>query len=121
MAASEVRQVQPTWVVHLCPRNIWELACVVGEYTTDSLEQEGFIHCSRPDQVLWVANNFYSHQPDLVLLWIDPQQLSAETRWETVDGQSFPHVYGPINLKAVQMVVEFLPDPDGVFRNVPKG
>ena len=104
-----------TWIVHLCNRSAWRAALQIGEYRPPSLETEGFIHCSRPGQIVDVANRFYPGAWDLVLLWIDPQQVRAEIRWDAVDEQVFPHIYGPLNLTAVLAVDEFCPGTDGVF------
>lgn len=92
---------------------------MMGEYRAASLESGGFIHCSRLDQVLKVVNSFYADLPDLVLLWIDAKRVDAEIRWEPADDDVFPHVYGPLNLTAVERVSEFVPDPDGVYREIP--
>jgi uncharacterized protein (DUF952 family) len=83
------------------------------------LANEGFIHCSRPEQVLDVLNRFYSHLPDLVLLWIDPEVVQAEIRWENVDGEAFPHIYGPLDIDAVIAVGNLDPDEEGIFRTLP--
>ncbi len=103
-------------LVHLCSRQAWESAQEAGIYQAPSLAQVGFIHCSRPEQILEVANRFYAGQNDLLLLWIDPHRLQAEIRWEPADGQVFPHIYGPLNLDAIIHVQEFAPGVDGVFR-----
>ncbi len=108
------------FIVHICTRNDWKSAKTAGEYRAASLAIEGFIHCSRPDQVLSVVNRFYGDMPDLILLWIDPQRVNAEIRWEPADGDVFPHLYGPLNLTAVEKVTEFESDPDGVYRELPK-
>jgi uncharacterized protein (DUF952 family)/RimJ/RimL family protein N-acetyltransferase len=109
-----------SYIVHLCQRTAWQEAQAQGEYRGEgSLEMEGFIHCSRPDQILRVANSFFQGKPDLELLWIDPTRLRAEIRWETADGDRFPHIYGPLNLDALLAVRDFAPDADGVFRNIP--
>jgi uncharacterized protein (DUF952 family) len=84
------------------------------------MEVEGFIHCSRPDQVLEVANRFYAGAVGLVLLWIDPLKLTSEIRWEAADGDVFPHVYGPLNLDAITWVDDFQPDANGVFCTLPR-
>lgn len=107
------------YIVHICPQGDWRKAQSVGLYRTDSLESEGFIHCSRPDQTLAVLNRFYSGIPDLLLLWIDPQKVQTEIRWETVAGGEFPHIYGPLNLDAVIAVNELNPDADGVYHRLP--
>jgi len=107
-------------LLHICPRADWESAQAAGEYRAASLESEGFIHCSREDQVLKTANRFYAAVSDLVLLWIDPARLDAEVRWEPADRDVFPHVYGPIALDAVVSVRSLRPDSDGVFRRLPE-
>jgi uncharacterized protein (DUF952 family) len=106
-------------IVHLCRGAEWVSALEAGEYRAASLQEVGFIHCSRPEQILWVANHYFHGTDDLVLLWIDPQHVASEIRWELSDGQVFPHIYGPLNLEAVDTVGELSPDKDGTFRVVP--
>ena len=110
---------QPT-IVHLCERTAWQEAQRQGEYRAASLTQEGFIHLSRPDQVVAVANRFYRGMQSMVLLWVAPQRLQADLRWEAADQDTFPHIYGPLNISAVIAVTDFSPDPDGVFRTSPQ-
>jgi uncharacterized protein (DUF952 family) len=110
--------VEKPFIVHLCSREDWQAAQKKGEYRPDSLDTEGFIHNSLPSQILWVANQFYRGEKDLVLLWIDPARVEAEIRWETVPDGTFPHVYGPLNLSAVVAVYDFPAGEDGVFRQV---
>lgn len=107
-------------ILHLCTRADWEVAQKAGEYRAASLDGEGFIHCSRPDQILKVVNTFYQQIPNLVLLWLEPEKIAAEIRWEVADGDEFPHIYGPLNLDAVACVCDFLPDADGVYRTLPE-
>jgi uncharacterized protein (DUF952 family) len=105
-------------LIHLCQRTAWENSQAAGEYRAASLETEGFIHCSRPEQILSVANTFYREQADLVLLWIDPGKVQPEIRWEAADNQVFPHVYGPLNLDAVVAASAINQDEAGVFRKL---
>jgi uncharacterized protein (DUF952 family) len=106
------------FILHATSRTAWSTAQKNGAYTADSLAGQGFIHCSKVDQILRVADDFYTGQHGLVILVIDPDRLNPELRWEPgVDfaTQLFPHVYGPINLDAVVDVVDFEPGPDGLF------
>jgi release factor glutamine methyltransferase len=105
-------------IVHLCQRKDWLAAQEVGEYRTETLDQIGFIHCSQPEQILRVANKYYREMPDPVLVWIDPERVSIDLRWEATDGELFPHVYGPINLEAVVGVTDLSPDADGTYRKI---
>ena len=106
-------------ILHITPRTSWSAAQKAGAYTADTLAGEGFIHCSKTDQILRVANTVFTGQNGLVILVIDPIRLTSEIRWEPgVDlaAELFPHVYGPINLDAVVRVLDFKPGVDGNFR-----
>jgi uncharacterized protein (DUF952 family) len=103
-------------IVHIVERRIWEQAQRAGEYRAASLASEGFIHTSRPEQVLRVANRFYRDTPDLLLLWIDPRLLQSPLHDEASDGEIYPHIYGSLNLNSVVRVGELAPDADGVYR-----
>jgi uncharacterized protein (DUF952 family) len=111
-------------ILHITSRAEWLDAQTRGEYVAPSLDTEGFIHCSTEKQVLHVANAFYRGRNDLVLLKIDEAQLKPELKWEAPAGppapgisesDSFPHIFGPINLTAVVSVLDFMPDSAGTF------
>ena len=106
-------------IVHMCTQEEWQAAQGMNEYQADSLTSEGFIHFSKPEQAVDTANRYYAGWKNLVLLWVDPEKLKTELKWETSHGAVYPHLYGPLNLDAVLQVTAFLPDADGVFRNLP--
>jgi uncharacterized protein (DUF952 family) len=106
---------EKAFIIHICSPTAWEKALLAGEYRTTSLESQGFIHCSLPAQIEWVANQYYRGQADLILLWINPAHLTSSLRWEQADGKVFPHVYGPLNLEAVIFIQPYNPGPDGTF------
>lgn len=83
-----------------------------GGYVPPSLNLEGFIHCSYPDQVSATGKRYFKGQTDLVLLWIDPARLIHRLIIENAPGQTekFPHIYGSLNLGAVVKVTDFNPD-----------
>lgn len=114
-----MKRLDSAAIVHICSQGDWIGAKEQGLYQAASLAAEGFIHCSTPTQVLSTANRYYPGCRDLVLLWIDPGQLTSEVRWEASGAGIYPHVYGPVNLKAVTAVLDFPPDKDGIFRNIP--
>jgi uncharacterized protein (DUF952 family) len=103
-------------IFHITARSQWQQAQQVGEYRADSLATEGFIHCSQATQLVWVANQFYRGIPDLVLLQIDPAQLTAPLQYDEIEtGDQFPHLYGALNLEAVVQAIAFPPQHDGTF------
>lgn len=101
---------------------MWEQALQVGRYEADSLGAQGFIHCSKPEQVVSVANIKFCGQKGLVLLCIDTDKVASEIRYENCEGgnELFPHIYGPLDLDAVTYVCEFQPLSDGMFE-LPEG
>ena len=94
-------------IFHIATAADWRRALETGSYTTSTLgvplEEEGFIHASRRDQVQGVFDRYYRGAGEhLVLLTIDPSGLTdAEVRVEAVGDDTYPHVYGPINRGAV--------------------
>ncbi|WP_374455795.1 DUF952 domain-containing protein [Nocardioides sp.] len=97
---------QPERIFHIATAADWRRALETDTYTTStvgvSLEEEGFIHASRRDQVQGVFDRYYrSIGEDLVLLTIDTARLESEVRVEPVGDDTYPHVYGPINRRAV--------------------
>jgi uncharacterized protein (DUF952 family) len=108
-------------IFHITTQEHWQTAQGRGVYQCPSLETEGFIHCSKREQVLKVANHTYRGQDGLVLLCISAPKVEAAIRHELpVDGnggghERFPHIYGPLNLDAVVDVVDFPPQADGSF------
>ena len=104
-------ETAPDRIFHIATAADWRRTLESGSYTTSTvgrtLEEEGFIHASRRDQVQGVFDRYYAGLgQDLVLLTIDPTRLTeAEVRVEAVGDDSYPHVYGPINRSAVVDVV----------------
>lgn len=104
-------------ILHITTETEWQRALMRGDYVTDSLRTEGFIHCSTFDQVAGVASRYFSGQTGLVLLLIDASRLKATLKYEVATGgDSFPHLYGPLNLDAVLRVADFPLQPDGTFK-----
>jgi uncharacterized protein (DUF952 family) len=74
-------------------------------YAPPSLASEGFIHLSDADQVPTTAMRYYADVADLCLVTIRADRLTAEVKWEDLAGHgAFPHLYGPLNLDAVESV-----------------
>lgn len=102
-------------VFHITHSQQWEAAKQVGFYRGDTLDTEGFIHCSTLPQVTRSANKFFAGKTGLLLLSIDSDKVQAEIKYEEAAGELFPHIYGPLNVGAVVQVVEFVAGEDGKF------
>lgn len=95
-------------ILHLALRGEWEAAVARGgPYDRStigvSLAEEGYIHCSFPEQVAETAERYYAGRDDVIVLVVDPARVGADVRIEDLAGSGveFPHVYGPIPLDAV--------------------
>jgi len=111
-------------IFHIVRRKEWAQAAPSGYYFHQSLDEEGFIHCSTAAQLPAVANRFYRGQPDLVVLTIAADRVMAPIVYEApaeepTSAERFPHLYGPLNVDAVVAVTPFLPAADGSFTTVP--
>jgi uncharacterized protein (DUF952 family) len=107
---------------HIARRRDWEAAQRVGVYRISTvgrtLEQEGFIHLSFARQVRGVADRFYAGvDGELLLLSIDPAQLTAPVVTEPVPGtdEQFPHLYGELPVEAVRRAAAYRRGDDGRF------
>ena len=95
------------FIFHVTTAAEWQTAKENGVYTSPSLNAEGFIHCSADDaQVAGVLQRYFSGKENLVKLVIDTDKLSSRFiyEWSPSTADTFPHVYGPINVDAVTNV-----------------
>jgi uncharacterized protein (DUF952 family) len=109
-------------ILHILKRNKWDEAICNGSYEPPSVASEGFIHCSTIEQVVETANLYFRGQPDLVVLRIDEALLVSPLKFEAPapvgderTDSLFPHLYGLLNLDAVDCVCDFPCDANGFF------
>ena len=95
-------------IYHITTSAAWTKAQQQGFYEAPSLKDEGFIHCSQENQVAGVLERYYKNQTDLVKLVIDTDKLTSKFifEWSPSTADTFPHVYGVINVEAVIEVVK---------------
>lgn len=104
-------------IYHLARLEDWDAAAHAGQYRVSTLgltlEEVGFIHASRLEQVAATAEWIYRNEPgDLVVLVVDERDL--DVREEGAE-ETFPHIYGPLPVAAVTRVVPVWFDDDGSF------
>jgi uncharacterized protein (DUF952 family)/(2Fe-2S) ferredoxin len=103
-------------ILHITQRQAWTTAKNLGTYRSNSLDSEGFIHCSTVAQVIGSANRFFKDQTDLVILKIDIDRVTPEIRYEGEDQNNlFPHIYGELNIDAVIGSIDLELNSDGSF------
>lgn len=95
-------------IYHITSCAEWAEAQRNGFYVAPSLFTEGFIHCSLKTQVDGVLERYFSGKTNLVKLVIDTDKLNSPLKYEMAPSinETFPHIYGGINLDAVEEVIE---------------
>jgi uncharacterized protein (DUF952 family) len=93
-------------IFHIATLADWKEAEASGTYAMSTLgrtlDEEGYIHAARHDQVPTVRDRYYADVTDpLVVLEIETDRLDAEVKDEQVGDEVYPHVYGPIPTSAV--------------------
>lgn len=111
-------------IYHLARLPDWEQAVRSGSYEVSTrgrtLAQEGFLHCSRHDQVLRVLHAYYEDEvAPLVLLCLDPARTSSPVREDRVGDDTYPHLYGPLRPDEVLAVVPLPRDADVLPPDLP--
>lgn len=89
-------------IFHLTQFDIWRQAQATGQLHAASLASEGFIHFSRPHQLLKTADKHFKGVDEFCLLHINQDLCVGEMKYEGVDPKNrFPHLYAPLNVSAV--------------------
>jgi len=97
-------------IFHLTSGQEWQEAQLKGRYEAASLSDEGFIHCSEERQVAGVLDRYFKGRTGIVKLHIETERLTSPLYydWSPSVEDTFPHIYGPINLDAVVAVEEII-------------
>ena len=109
---------------HIALTSDWERARAEGEYRVSTvgrtIDDEGFIHASLPEQVAATAGRYYAGLGvPLVVLVMDSDRLEAAgvpVRLEDAGGELFPHLYAALPVALVDDARPAAFGHDGAFR-----
>jgi uncharacterized protein (DUF952 family) len=104
-------------IYHITNPAAWKKGREDGRYLPEGFEQDGYIHCSKMNQIAGVGQRYYAGQTGLLILGINPEKLTSKLVYENLIGgeELFPHIYGPLNLDAVESTAEFGQKTNGTF------
>ena len=104
-------------IFHITTKEYLEEHRVNNKYEPESLDTEGFIHCSSGHQVEDTANRAFSDKEQILLLIIDVTALSTEIKYDLDEktGEKYPHIYGPLNTDAIIDKFNIFAEQDGKF------
>jgi uncharacterized protein (DUF952 family) len=122
-------------IYHLTPARYYHRQPQDHPYQTETLAEEGFIHCTAGvEKLVEIANFYFANFPDeLLALEIDLSQLTSPLLFEppitpvqadispasqaTSDPNIlFPHIYGPIDRQAIVKCVVLQRNQAGQWR-----
>ena len=89
-------------IYHIVLPKIWEEFKDKAFYEAESLETEGFIHCSFAEQLDAVLDRYYNNAGDVLILSVETEKLTSPLVNEaSTNNDIYPHIYGPINRDAI--------------------
>lgn len=94
-------------IYHIVTPEVWENFKDRDFYEAESLQTEGFIHCSFREQLETVLQRYYANAEKVLVLEIDTEKLSSKLINESsTNNEIYPHIYGKINSEAIIKIEE---------------
>ncbi|RWM18793.1 MAG: DUF952 domain-containing protein [Mesorhizobium sp.] len=105
-------------IYKIVPEPLWREAERNGRFTGAPIDvADGFIHFSTAGQAKETAAKHFAGQTGLLLVAIDDAKLGDALKYEVSRGGAlFPHLYGPLELKAVVWVQPLPLGTDGLHQ-----
>ena len=102
------------YIYKIIDKNDWHKARISGSYLGSSKDiEDGYIHFSGEEQVLDTLKKYYQNEKNLLLLKVKTLNL-VHLLWEQAsDGNMFPHLYSPLNIKYIVDELEIHLDENG--------
>ena len=102
-------------------REIYDAAVKTGFLVRHDLLEEGFIHASPANQLTRVSNKYYKDVKDLVCAVVAKERVLAPIKYEPATAGIYPHIFGPLNMDAVDRVLTIQREKNGEFKiDIPK-
>ncbi len=103
----------------MLPVEVWASRDPAAPYAPPAFAREGFIHCTDGDAgMVATANRFYRDDPrPFLVLTVDLEATGSPWRFDDPE-QRFPHIYGPIDPRAVTAVRHMVRGSDGAFTGI---
>lgn len=102
-------------IYKICPAPLWRDAEAKGRFDGARVDlADGYIHFSTGAQLAETAAKHFAGQDGLLLIAVTDSRLGGALRYEPSRGGAlFPHLYAPLDPKAVRWVVPLPLKDDG--------
>lgn len=102
-------------IYHITSEERWQKALDRGYYEHESLQTEGFIHCSYLEQIPRTLEKHFPQETQVYVLHIVEKRVRDILRKEVnpESGEIFPHLYGKMDITAIEDVSIWEKDESG--------
>lgn len=102
-------------IYKIISKSEWQRAEIAGVFTGVAIDlTDGYIHFSTAAQAAETAAKHFAGKTDLLLITVNPDALTQSLKWEPSRGGAlFPHLYGDLNMDAVEDKTALLLAADG--------
>ena len=102
-------------IYKILPSHLWQAAVESGVFDGAAIDlHDGYIHFSDAGQVRETAARHFGGQADLMIFAVDALDFGEILKWEpSRGGASFPHLYGPLDMRKVRWAKPLLLDDAG--------
>ena len=105
------------FIFKIIDKKEWEEAKLTGIYNgSDKDKKDGYIHFSEEDQVPETLRKYYQHKENLILLKVNAFKLEHLLWEQASNGDMYPHLYSPLDIKNVKDEFELILDENGIHK-----
>ena len=102
------------FIFKIIDREEWQKAKQAGTYNgSDKDKKDGYIHFSEQDQIPETLKKHYSNKANLILLKVNAFKLEHLLWEQASNGDMYPHLYSPLDIKNVVDEFDLSLDDDG--------
>lgn len=103
-------------IYKIISKSEWQRAETAGVFKGVAIDlTDGYIHFSTAAQAAETAAKHFAGKTDLLLITVNPGALTQSLKWEPSRGGAlFPHLYGDLNMDAVEDKTALPLDGNGV-------
>ena len=105
------------FVFKIIDKEDWNIAKKAGIFNgSDKDKKDGYIHFSEEDQVSETLKKYYQSQKNLILLKVNAFKLEHLLWEQASNGDMYPHLYSPLDIKNVEDEFELILNDDGTHK-----
>ena len=102
------------FIFKVIDKDEWQKAKQSGTYGGSEKDiKDGYIHFSEEQQVKETLNKYYKDKENLILLKVHTLNLEHLLWEQASNGDMYPHLYSPLDVKNVKDEFELILDKDG--------